>query len=55
MGVYTELFTVPGQMQHGIRIYSTHDYQIALSLLPAIFFVSMILSFFLPSSSKQKT
>lgn len=38
-------FLWTGKMQNGIRVYSLHDFRIALSVIPIMMFLAMLLSF----------
>ena len=39
-----------GQIQYGIHVYSTHDYQFALCVLPIALLIGTIFSLFLPET-----
>ncbi|MCH9644278.1 MAG: MFS transporter [Gammaproteobacteria bacterium] len=43
-----------GQMQNGIAVYSSHDYQMAMLTLPLCFVISLIASYFLKESFSNK-
>jgi MFS family permease len=42
-----------GSMEHGIRIYSNHDFFVAMSILPISFIIGLLLSFFVKETYCQ--